>query len=423
MNAREFETEFHSRTMAYWPGLREDRRPVVIEVPESAHTPAGHLLLSALTNQLVRAHQHLVFVGELERALLCPSPFGHRRLVEATAGLAREVNPLVLVDVVETSPRVGTIARLRVGAGIGGAVGLGAEGWRALIGEGAKVGEGASDAWGAMLAACLGAWIAFQNLLGVQVRSADSYSLWDYMAPGGAQGPDMEGPLDIGATLQVGAGGVGAALDYWLALVGVASEMTVVDGDQVEVSNLNRQILFNAADAGYPTREAANKATCAAGRLGAAATASAHWYGEQAAVVDADYDVVLALANERGAREALQDRAAPILLHATTSSNFQAQLHRHLPGVDDCIRCRLPGEAPVTECSTVKLEVAQGSDASLPFLSALSGLLLATALAHVSCGELTAQCSNLLTVDLSGEPTRQALRCSCRGGCRTALVS
>ena len=41
--------------------------------------------------------------------------------------------------------------------------------------------------------------------------------------------------IDVGRVLQVGAGGVGSALDFWLTLAGIVGAWTVVDGDEVEV--------------------------------------------------------------------------------------------------------------------------------------------------------------------------------------------
>ena len=47
----------------------------------------------------------------------------------------------------------------------------------------------------------------------------------------------------------LGVGGLGGSAALWLASVGVG-EMWLIDGDRVEVSNLNRQILYTEADIG-----------------------------------------------------------------------------------------------------------------------------------------------------------------------------
>jgi len=423
MNEREFEQRLRKTTLAYQPRFREDERPVMIEVGEAAHTPAGHALICGLVNQMARTHRHLVLVGNLECPLLCPDPFGHQGLVAASAGLAQDINPMIVVDVVEQLPRTEAIARLGIGAR--GELSLGCKGWNALLandGETALVGEEASDTWGAMLASCLGAWFAFQRLLGETSQPLPDYSLWDFGKPGGMTGPALAGPLNAGRVLQVGAGGVGAALGYWLGLVGPEGEWTVVDGDVVEVENLNRQLLFLAADAGYPNGPAANKAERVATRLGARVRASEQWYGEEPAVVEAGYDVLLALANERGAREALQDRRPDLLLHATTSANHQAQFHRHVRDLDDCIRCRIPGEVAQLRCGGGSVAQIQ-DDAALPYLSGLAGLLLLAGLARASVGDLAQMPRNLASIDLSTKtPAAQQVVARCREGCRGSGV-
>jgi bacteriocin biosynthesis cyclodehydratase domain-containing protein len=54
----------------------------------------------------------------------------------------------------------------------------------------------------------------------------------------------------------LGVGGLGGSAAIWLACCGVG-EMWLIDGDRVEVSNLNRQILYSEADIGLLKVEAA----------------------------------------------------------------------------------------------------------------------------------------------------------------------
>ena len=54
----------------------------------------------------------------------------------------------------------------------------------------------------------------------------------------------------------LGVGGLGGSAALWLATVGVG-EMWLIDGDRIEASNLNRQVLFNEAEIGQVKVEVA----------------------------------------------------------------------------------------------------------------------------------------------------------------------
>lgn len=62
-------------------------------------------------------------------------------------------------------------------------------------------------------------------------------------------GEEAQKRLLAGRVTVVGAGGLGSPALYYLAAAGVGS-LTVIDGDRVELSNLQRQILHRTADLG-----------------------------------------------------------------------------------------------------------------------------------------------------------------------------
>jgi molybdopterin/thiamine biosynthesis adenylyltransferase len=189
----------------------------------------------------------------------------------------------------------------------------------------------------------------------------------------------------------IGAGAVGGSLAYWLREFSVSGQWVVVDRDRPDVTNLNRTILFSASDAGWPNQEPGWKATLAANAI-SNATPVHKWYNEYSLTSTEEFDVVLCMANEFNVREELACRNFSVLLHATTGTNWLSQLHRHIPGRDDCIFCRVGDiKTPKFSCSTAAVgpPAENGSgDAALPFLSATSGLMLATLLQKLSAGEL-----------------------------------
>jgi hypothetical protein len=136
--------------------------------------------------------------------------------------------------------------------------------------------------------------------------------------------------------------------------------------------------------------------------------------------VQARYDVVLALANDRGVRSFLQGRQPTVLLHATTSRSWEAQLHRHVAGWDDCVVCRLPPEAARFTCAEGEVQAPDGDrvDAALPPLSATAGLLLAAELKRLELGALVEDARNFTAVGLtSPTPIVQRKIYRCTSGC------
>ena len=67
-----------------------------------------------------------------------------------------------------------------------------------------------------------------------------------------------EGQLKLsrGSVLVVGAGGLGSPVAFYLAAAGVG-RIGLIDGDVVDVSNLQRQILHSTPDVGRPKVESA----------------------------------------------------------------------------------------------------------------------------------------------------------------------
>ncbi len=421
MTSDEFRQQFESRTLAYAPDLNLDTRPVAVVIGEGAHSRPGHVLLASLANLLGRAHRRLEFIGDLDRPFIGNSPFRWKTVGDATVGLVRAINPFTEVT---RSTQVSGDRLIAFGIGTASDVdvALGCEGWLASLGPDAAVDPATSSIWGAMLAAVLAAAFSFNLMRGIKGDVAGTYSLWRWGKEGGEQGPEFEGPIDVEHVLQVGAGGVGAALDFFAALVREAPGWRIVDGDDVDVSNLNRQLMFLAVHTGYSCDKPENKAEVAATALGA--KCSIKWYGSDVDVVEDTYDVVLALANEHGARSFLQARQPTVLLHATTSTSFGAQFHRHIAGIDDCIECRLPPAALDLSCGGGDVQIdGKPVDAAIGHLSAAAGLLLLAGLVRLQLGQLADLVENKADLTLEGVlPYPQVARVpECKTDCHVRL--
>lgn len=249
---------------------------------------------------------------------------------------------------------------------------------------------------GAGLSACLGSAALFRAQLGLETAPR-VLSAWNYEEGSRAEeGPTSLNVLDVGRVLMVGGGAVGSCLAYWLQLFGVSGEWVVVDRDEVAIHNLNRSLLFTAVDSGWPYGVAQAKCDVIARALSNVVPVP-EWYDEYGSRDSSEFDAVLCLANDRGVRHLMSCRNYSLVLHATTGTNWLSQLHRHIAGMDDCAFCRVGEILPVTfGCSTSEVVSPAGerSDAALPFLSAASGLMLATLLQRLQDESLTSLDAN-----------------------------
>lgn len=421
------------RTRAYTTGEIQPSRPVVIGAgPDATRSVAGQFLLLTLANLLARVHRRIIFVlsGAGDGELLTAGPSDASSLQEALVDVAEEIDPCGHFSVRDPPPDA---EALRVGVGADAPDGfrwhVGAKGSIAILArEPVPIADdfGPGTLRGAGLAACLAASVPFQVAHDIPLRP-HKLSAWNYsegedacLGPSGLEAPDP------GRVLMVGAGAVGSSLAYWLQAWGTRGEWTVVDPDVVKLHNTNRTLLFTAADAGWPAGRHRRKAHLVAKAL-PDSTAVDRLYRDAESVHDEAFDVVLPLANEGDVRARLAGRNATVVLHATTGPNYVSQLHRHLKGRDDCIACRMADVAPAAmKCSTVEVGLEDGEeevgDAALPYLSAASGLMLATALQRLLAGDLARPPTNCWSWYFASERAMvQRVQYSCREGCRSVL--
>jgi sulfur-carrier protein adenylyltransferase/sulfurtransferase len=143
--------------------------------------------------------------------------------------------------------------------------------------------------------------------------------------------------------LVVGAGGLGSPAALYLAAAGCGT-LGLLDGDRVELSNLQRQVLFATADVGRPKAEAGRERLAA---LNPDIRVLAHAFELRAANVRdvfAQYDIVLDGTDRLAARYLIND-ACVILRRALVSAaihRFEGQLMTYVPGRGPCYRCAFP---------------------------------------------------------------------------------
>lgn len=193
--------------------------------------------------------------------------------------------------------------------------------------------------------------------------------------------------------LVVGAGGLGSPAALYLAAAGVG-RLGIIDGDRVDVSNLQRQVLFDTADIGAP------KAERAAGRLRALnplIDVRAHAMdldAGNAAQILADYDLVLD-GSDRLATRYLVNDACVLLGKSLVSAaihRFEGQAMSYVPGRGPCYRCLFSdaAEGVVPNCAEAGV---------LGVLPGLMGALQATEAIKLLTGTGEPLLGRLLTYD------------------------
>lgn len=424
----EFYKERDRRTTEYVGRDGFHLRPIHVAIQAATcELPAGQLALLALGNQLVRAHRHITFdVPVPDAALRVRTPFARNTLGDTLLSMSAEIDPCGVFGLAKR----GEPTAISIGLGFeidnGYDFYIGARGASALLSDSPiPFSRSPGTLRGSALASCLGAAAIFRSALNLRT-SPRTLSCWNYLEGDRADaGPDSLEPVDVGRVLMVGGGAVAASLTYWLYAFGVAGDWSVVDADEVKLHNINRGLVFTAADAGWMKASPIIRKAKRLASLIPGAKFFEEWYDQCDLAMHEIFDVVLGLANDRNVRHLLASRNTGITMQATTGTNWLSQLHRHILGIDDCIWCRT-GQIENVQfgCSTTPVEDsnAQRNDAALPFLSAASGLMLATALQQLQAGALAAHQCNDWRWDF-GSLHRMATcgQRSCRSDCTRIL--
>lgn len=144
--------------------------------------------------------------------------------------------------------------------------------------------------------------------------------------------------------LIVGAGGLGGPIACALAAAG-AGEIAVCDPDEVETSNLQRQIQFATADVGRPKAETLVELLARRGYPRARALPR-RFEPESAAALSASSDVLIDGSDDLATKFAVSDEAAASGRPAVVAGvvRYTGQVLPVWPGAGGCYRCLF--EAP-----------------------------------------------------------------------------
>lgn len=247
---------------------------------------------------------------------------------------------------------------------------------------------------GASFAACLGCAELFRRAIGKEPIEEQEqwYSLWEFkksLTKSELKNAPYINKWEFGHVHQPGCGAVGSSFDYLLALTNWSGSIDLIDFDAVGYSNCNRTLPFTA----YQAADEVTKVNVCLDVL--KANPKIHCrkflcdyseYIKQGNFFKPPPDLILCLANQGTIWPDIQHNLPPIVLHATTTTNWGVNFGRHIPKKEWCILCRFSDEAKrlhrfVPECG--KGTMVEENDALpilgvLPFLSPMSAVLLLT---------------------------------------------
>ena len=189
--------------------------------------------------------------------------------------------------------------------------------------------------------------------------------------------------------LVAGAGGLGSPAALYLAAAGVGT-LGIIDGDAVELSNLQRQVLFASADIGRPKASTARTRLLA---LNPDIAVVAHAVALTAANIRevlAGYDLVLDGTDRVNIRYLIND-ACVILgkpLVSAAIHRFEGQAMTYVPHRGPCYRCLFAAPQPGAVASCAEAGVLGVLPGVLGAIQATEAIKLVTGIGEPLIGRL-----------------------------------
>jgi molybdopterin/thiamine biosynthesis adenylyltransferase len=187
----------------------------------------------------------------------------------------------------------------------------------------------------------------------------------------------------------IGCGGLGSASSFYLAAAGIG-RIGLVDGDDVELSNLQRQILHSVKSLGL------NKARSAGSRLGDLnPSIDINCYPVRLTTSNTleilqHYDVIIDGTDNLATRYMINDFACsmkkPVILAAVRE--FFGQMTTFIPGKTSCYKCNFPENTGENELSAGPPGVLSPLPGIMGTLQALEAIKIITETGKTLAGRL-----------------------------------
>jgi adenylyltransferase/sulfurtransferase len=168
-------------------------------------------------------------------------------------------------------------------------------------------------------------------------------------------GLDGQARLKQARVLLVGAGGLGAPVALYLAAAGVG-RLAIVDGDRVDITNLQRQVVFTVDDVGRPKADAACERLRALNPHVDLVSYPVRLTHANAPSMIREYDIVVDGSDNFPTRYLVNDTCAVLGIPHVHGSVLRFEGQVSLFGADDgpCYRCLFPeppGPGVVPDCA------------------------------------------------------------------------
>lgn len=217
-----------------------------------------------------------------------------------------------------------------------------------------------------------------------------------------------------GKVLVVGAGGLGAPVALYLAAAGVGT-IGIVDGDVVDLSNLQRQVIHFSGDVGHPKVESARDKMLAINPNVKVNTIREFLMSDNALDIIKDYDFIVDGTDNFPVKFLIND--ACVMAGKPFSHGgilrFEGQTFTHLPGTA-CYRCLFKSPPPANAVPTCSQAGVLGAIAGmLGTIQAAETLKYLTGVGELLTNKLLT--FNAKTMDFRKINTRRQASCAICG--------
>ena len=217
-----------------------------------------------------------------------------------------------------------------------------------------------------------------------------------------------------GKVLVVGAGGLGAPVALYLAAAGVGT-IGIVDGDVVDLSNLQRQVIHFTGDVGHPKVESARDKMLAINPKVKVNTIREFLMSDNALDIIKDYDFIVDGTDNFPVKFLIND--ACVMAGKPFSHGgilrFEGQTFTHLPGTA-CYRCLFKSPPPANAVPTCSQAGVLGAIAGmLGTIQAAETLKYLTGVGELLTNKLLT--FNAKTMDFRKINTRRQASCAICG--------